>query len=225
MKSKKTVIQRRVPFIDLSTHFTSSIDNIDQLPRPRTIKTHLPSHFFDTQLGQGQMKVIVVMRNPKDTLVSYYHFYRMNKGYEHYKGTWDDYFEIVKARELVYGDWFEHVIKWWRIRDSPNVLIVKFEDIKNNPMREVRKMATFMGKSYDDATMDAIVKHTSFNSMKANPCTNGTVSPFLNNTISAFIRKGEVGDWKNYFSEEQNKYIEHRIKTELDPIGLHFDFN
>ncbi len=195
------------------------------MPRPRTIKTHLHPHFFGDQIGQGQMKVIVVMRNPKDALVSYYHFMRMNKGLGQYKGTWDDFFEIVKANQLVYGSWFEHVAKWWKLQNNPNILFLKFEDMKKDPLKEVTKMAQFLGKHLEEEVLRNIVDHSCFDAMKANPSTNGVNNPFNDNNICQFMRKGEVGDWKNYFTEEQSQYVNSKMKETLPETGLSFDFN
>ena len=38
-----------------------------------------------------------------------------------------------------------------------------------------------------------------------------------------FLRKGQIGDWKNIFSEELNKQFEETFLTKLDGTGLHFD--
>ena len=47
--------------------------------------------------------------------------------------------------------------------------------------------------------------------MKANPMTNGSSIPKIEGE-SDFMRKGKVGDWKNYFSSEQNQQMENWIE-------------
>ena len=37
------------------------------------LQTHMPVHFYAKEFKEKQPKVIVVMRNPKDALTSYYH--------------------------------------------------------------------------------------------------------------------------------------------------------
>ena len=59
---------------------------------PRLIKSHLSSSFFKKTLEHRKTKVIVVFRNPKDMLVSYYNFYRMC-GYRFpADGKWEEFF-------------------------------------------------------------------------------------------------------------------------------------
>ena len=36
------------------------------------------------------------------------------------------------------------------------------------------------------------------------------------------IRKGEIGDWKNYFTDDMNKRMDEAIEKNLKPIGLNF---
>ena len=57
----------------------------------------------------GIFQVIVIMRNPKDTLVSYYHFYNTRTMFDKLP-TFTDFFEIFRNNELVFGDWFDHVL-------------------------------------------------------------------------------------------------------------------
>ena len=63
---------------------------IEQIPDPRTIKTHLPLCYWKDGLDKSPgTKVIQTVRNPKDTLVSLYHFCRMNQYFGWFNGTWD----------------------------------------------------------------------------------------------------------------------------------------
>ena len=41
---------------------------------------------------------------------------------------------------------------------------------------------------------------------------------------SAFIRKGEVGNWKQYFSDEQSKLFDDMFSEKLGDSGLTFQF-
>ncbi len=77
--AKKKTLDERFPFIDFQRPGDPpEINHVEQMQRPRLLKTHLYSEFFAEKLKTSKAKVIVVIRNPKDALVSYYHFYRYN---------------------------------------------------------------------------------------------------------------------------------------------------
>ena len=91
--------------------------------------------------------------------------------------------------------------------------------MKSNPTKQIEKIADFLDKKFDKETIDIIAKHTSYESLKNNKTTNMTDIPSYKQDISPFMRKGIVGDWKNYFSEEQNEFVANRMKT-LEADGL-----
>ncbi len=71
-----------VPFLEINKDdHTRVIDQVESMSSPRMIKSHLPYSFLKKPITDKKIKVIVVMRNPKDTLVSFYHFYRINKSH------------------------------------------------------------------------------------------------------------------------------------------------
>lgn len=48
---------------------------INQIKRPRFIKSHLPICFLPKQLWIAKPKIVYVTREPKDAAISFYHHY------------------------------------------------------------------------------------------------------------------------------------------------------
>lgn len=63
-----------------------------------------------------------------------------------------------------------------------------------NPQHEIQKVMQFVGKQLDEATLDKIVHHTSFEVMKDNPMANRAGVPLsvMDQSISPFMRKGKT---------------------------------
>ena len=68
------------PYIELKIPgVVDGYQDVQKLPDPRLIKTHLAAKFFQRQLQQNETcpRIIVVLRQPLDVLVSFYHFHKM----------------------------------------------------------------------------------------------------------------------------------------------------
>ncbi|XP_072033315.1 sulfotransferase 1 family member D1-like [Amphiura filiformis] len=136
-KANGTNISFRVPFLEMSPvkHYSqvsmvpSPPTVIDDLPSPRLIKTHLPYQVLPKQTWDIKPKVIYVARNPKDLAVSYYHFTEYNLGMPNF-ATFGDFLDEFCAARVYGGHYLEEAKFWWERRDEPNVLFVKYEDMK-----------------------------------------------------------------------------------------------
>jgi hypothetical protein len=225
-ESSNASLAERVCHMELKTpRAPAGIDLTLEKPHPWLMKSHLPARIFQKQLTEGKAKFIVVMRNVKDNLVSFYHFHHAMLPLN-FKGTWNDFFDHFKAKELLWGDWLEYNLSWWAYKDHPNVLIVNYEDMKKNQREVIGKVAEFCQKPVSDDAIDRIVEQTSFESMKQNPATNYRSEwhpHIMNFDISPFMRKGIVGDWKNYFTEEQNAFVEEHYLKEAAKHGIVFE--
>ena len=195
----------------------------------RVAKTHLPLKYYKDSLEMfPETKIIQVIRNPKDTLISYYHFYRMNGTLGWFNGSWDQFFEMVKAKDLVWGDYFDTIADWYKFNvNREKSLILRYEEMKADLRGNVVKIANFIGKELTDEMIDAIVERTTFKNMAKDKKFNfeDSKNESWKMDRAKFIRKGEVGGWVQYFTEGQNEYVERRYKETLEPLGLKFDYN
>lgn len=206
-KCQRAPIFVRVPFLEFKIpRCPTGFELLKDTPAPRLLKTHLPLTLLPQTLLDQKVKVVYVARNAKDVAVSYYHFYRMAKVHPN-PGTWDSFLEDFMAGEVSYGSWYQHVQEWWELRHTHPVLYLFYEDMKENPKREIQKILEFVGRSLPEETVEDIVQHTSFQEMKNNAMTNYRTLPsdLLDHSISAFMRKGITGDWKSTFTVAQNE--------------------
>ncbi|KAG8429118.1 hypothetical protein GDO86_018272 [Hymenochirus boettgeri] len=156
-------------------------------------------------------------------MVSYYYFQKMNNGLPK-PGTWENYFLEFLSGDVPWGSWFDHVIGWWKAVDKHRILYVFYEDMIEDPKREVIKVMKFLGKDLCDDVVERIVDHTTFKAMRENPMANYSALPkaVFDQTISPFMRKGIVGDWKNHFSVAQNMIFDEEYKKRLEGSDLTF---
>lgn len=224
-EARSRSIDERCPYLEFQFPGTpSACDQLGAVDPPRLMKSHLPVGFLQHHVTDEAAKAIVVLRNPKDNLVSYYHFYRFMKPID-FPGSWNQFFQLVKSNQLLYGDYFDWVLGWWALRDHPRVKVVFYENLVRDPSGEIKAIAEFTGKTVDPSQLDRILEGTSFQSMKANPSTNREDSHVIRKDRGSFMRKGKVGDWVNYFTAEQSDYIDTLVKEKLTPAGVHFQFS
>ncbi|NXD04256.1 ST6B1 Sulfotransferase, partial [Certhia familiaris] len=67
------------------------LKRMKQLPSRRIIVTHLRPDFLPPSIFQSKAKILVLVRNPKDAAVSYYHFSN-NLPLMPSFASWDEYF-------------------------------------------------------------------------------------------------------------------------------------
>eukprot|EP00057_Strongylocentrotus_purpuratus_P019847 XP_011674321.1 PREDICTED: sulfotransferase 1C2A-like [Strongylocentrotus purpuratus] len=205
------------------------VEAADAMPTdtPRILKTHVVQRWLPEGLKEDpQAKVVYVARNPKDTAVSYYHFCLLVTDLPNYT-SWDEFFEEFLADRVPGGSWFNHTLSWWKLRNHSNVLFLTYEDMKQDSRKAVVRIAEFMGKSLSDDIIDRIVEASSFKFMKKNKSTNPDAAyenEMDNKNEKSFMRKGVVGDWKNFFSEDQNRRFDQLYQEKMAGSGLELRF-
>ena len=149
------------------------VDQLKYQPSPRLIATHLLPKFIEKEIIEKHPKVVMLMRNPKDALTSYYHFYRVNGMLGEFPGSFHDWWsQLVVNNRLCYGDVIDFCKAWWEMKDVEGVLMLQFEELKQDHEGCVRKIAKHLGKDLSDEVIKKIVNETTFVNMKANPAFN-----------------------------------------------------
>uniref|UniRef100_A0A3B4X4A6 Sulfotransferase n=1 Tax=Seriola lalandi dorsalis TaxID=1841481 RepID=A0A3B4X4A6_SERLL len=94
---------------------------------------------------------------------------------------------------LSWGSWYDHVKGYWVEREKRNILYLFYEDMKENPRREVERIMRYLDLSVSDEVINRIVELTSFKNMKENPMANYSCipTPVFDQSISPFMRKGK----------------------------------
>ncbi|XP_050534781.1 sulfotransferase 1B1 [Daktulosphaira vitifoliae] len=238
-RAKSMLGQSRNPLLELTAlmgndtsklneQLGNSVEQVENMPSPRFIKTHLPSQLLPQKLSIVKPKIIYVARNPKDMCVSYYHYCKLIHGLH---GSFDEFCELFIKGKTPIGPIWNHILRFWEKRDETNLLFLKYEDMKKNLKGAIRQVASFLAKELTEEQVLALEDHLSFNNMRKNPALN--LKPILaimeksegseDNPDEQFIRKGKVGDWKNYMSEELSVKFDKFTEDNLRGTGLTFE--
>ena len=233
-QAKTVPIDKRFPYMDLPVLMDFNkkelppilqgdiLKMVEEMPSPRFIKSHLHLCLLPGDLIE-KSKVVTCLRNPKDALVSFYHHEKIIKNHT-FTRDFPTYFDHFMDNLVLYSPYFEYVKEAWQRRNHPNVCLLFFEDMKKDLATSVRKVARFLGKEVPEEKVEALVDHLSFKKMKNNQAVNkeDEVGKMILIDEGHFMRKGEVGDWKNYFTDEMNKRMDEAIEKNFRPIGLDF---
>ena len=118
-----------------------------------------------------------------------------------FKGDWDAFYQIFKADQLFGGGWFDYIHSWLKYQTKPNVYIVKYEDVRSQPMVEVQKMARFCDKSLTEEELEKVVNYIQ------NDCQEEVA----------------IGGWKKYFTSEQNAEFDEIYREKMKDVDISFD--
>uniref|UniRef100_A0A3P8X6I6 Sulfotransferase n=1 Tax=Cynoglossus semilaevis TaxID=244447 RepID=A0A3P8X6I6_CYNSE len=219
-------IYERVPFLEISIPSQpKGKDLADKLTTsPRLIKTHFPVQFVPKSFWEQKSRMICVMRNAKDLAVSYFHFNRMNH-VQPEAGDWSVSHgsPCTVVSTVVFGSWYDHVNGWWEKKSTySNLLVLFYEDLVEDPGRELDKLCHFLGLSPSSEKKERILSSAHFDNMKQNKMANYSTLPVMDQKVSPFMRKGKVGDWKNHFTVAQSEVFDEDYERKMKNSSVKF---
>ncbi|XP_078486766.1 sulfotransferase 1C2-like isoform X2 [Ciona intestinalis] len=202
----------------------------EKLPwKRRILGTHMSAGMMNLKrLRNSGVKIIYVMRNPKDQMVSMFNmsknlpFPRENELVRSVlPSDFNDYVQAaLDGKQNMFvkkGEgYLDHILTWYAHRNDDNVLLVQYEDMKQNPAPEILKVAKFLGVNMSEDQADKIAAMTSFEATKAR-MQNLTV-------VKDFFNKGTVGKWKNHFTVALSERVDQQVEEKLAGTDIKFKY-
>jgi hypothetical protein len=171
----------------------SQIDLCNQLTRPRYMQSHFPF--------QAEFKnVIYIVRDCRDVAVSYYYHYLKTRKIKPMT-PFVDFLDTFNKGNVLFGLWNDHVNSWLD-NNLNHFLLVRYEDVLDNQVESFEMILRFMNIDVDLEKLQKSLDIASFKNMRhLETKLNKTEKKlYITNTDIPFVRKGIIGDYKNYFN-------------------------
>lgn len=160
------------------------------------------------------------MRNIKDLCVSYFHHCKLIYGFD---VNFETFCELFLNNAVAYGGVMDHYLEFWKRRNDPNILILPYEEMKEDIEDTIRKVTKFLEKPLSNDDIQRLIEFLSFDSMKENEACNFELllentrgKKYFDTVGQHFIRKGQVGDWKNYMTPEMSQRFDDWIEKHTE---------
>jgi hypothetical protein len=177
-------------------------------------------------------KIVLLVRDPIDVAVSQYFQwrYRMRPNKKFINdypphGTDVDIWDFVLDKDVGVPRIVDYFNGWARaIPQLKDVLIVRYEDMRKEPEQVLAQILDFTGLPAAPSEVSAAVEFASYDNMKKMEQTKffrdsgGRVKPGDSGNPQSFkVRKGKVGGYRDYFTDEQCAHLE-QLASGLDPM-------
>lgn len=160
----------------------------------------------------GRRNVVYVLRNPYDTLKSYYHFLKQWGTPD--LGTPRQFLDNPKRG--VYA-WVRHLNSWMHDqKPSEPIYVVQYEQLLADPGAELSELFLNLGFDYSDATIEAACEWASLKNMRRLEAAFSANNPSYQRFNMEFVRPGEKRELAGF--DEHRAYIESHTLRVYDEV-------
>lgn len=185
-----------------------------------TIPSIKPMHEKYGQFGNRyyDQKVILLVRDPRDAIVSRYHQHKASLGFD----SLDQY--VCEGPDLAayiqfYNDWQTHGDR------AKDLLVVRYEDMKADTCPEIERVFKFLNVPMTPDDIRQAIDYASFQNMRkmevegSDQLSVGVMSSRdLARPDSFKVRKGAIGGYASELSAESTALADSMVKAQLNPI-------
>ncbi len=177
--------------------------------------------------------VVFLARHPCDVAVSWYHqFTRRQSVYkrelinawlaepvDHRRiGLWD----FVRHSDLGLPMQIDFLNTWERrVAGLPRAMVVRYEDLRADPVPELRRILALMGQEFTDKELTAASEWSSFENLSRleseGHFRSGGIQKKVTDPSTRKVRRGRVHGYREDFSPEQLAQLEALMAERLSP--------
>ncbi len=142
-------------------------------------------------------RLIYIYRDPRDVLVSYYHYKRRGETYTT-RSFLDFATKFLSGDIDTFGSWQQNVESWLRFAPH-DTLFLSYESIRENPAAAISAVLLFLGQEISDSHVSSIVEQTRFDMLRNREARSHSLEFKTSETSSwTFFRSGSTRQWKQY---------------------------
>ncbi len=201
-----------------------------------------PEEMKRSKSWYARKKVILLVRDPRDVVVSFYFEQSKRFGMQEaenmrrrielrgYRNRIKTYRGTIS--EFIREPWgsFDTIIEYYNIweefrKRTPDFMLLRYEDLKSDAIGNLRKVAEFMDiPNVKDETLDEAVNYGSFENMRKmeveNRVHDGALAQKIKGDEQSFkTRKGKVGGYREQLIDEDvawlNDHMRERLKADF----------
>ncbi|XP_019166834.1 PREDICTED: flavonol 3-sulfotransferase-like [Ipomoea nil] len=206
-------------------------------PRPNSslFHTHLAYPTLPQQIytsSSSSCRIVYVFRDPKDVLVSCWHFLAELRPKHFPPISLQEAFDQFSRGASPFGPFWDHVAGYFKasVQSPDKVLFVSYEDLKRDTVVHVKRVAEFLGRPFTaEEEKQGVVREITdlcsfekLSSLEVNKNGShheetGSVKEIRNNV---YFRKGEIGDSKNHLSGKMMEILDQITEEKFKDLGL-----
>lgn len=180
--------------------------------RPRFIQSHWT---FTPEFK----KVIFIVRDGRDVAVSYY-FHLIKFKIISKDTSFADYITMFNQGIFDNASPWGNYIETWLKNAPEEFLLIKYEDLKTDVVKELTKMIEFAGLPVNKKALLEAVDASSFEKMKSHEQSGKLYDELEKTDLSIpHVREGKVGSYKDYFDDEMLKEFNNYHGAALAKLG------
>jgi hypothetical protein len=174
-------------------------------------------------------KTIILLRDPRDAYNSFYFFENyysstpVKKKLFQYNEKDNDqenmyrYLRVKLLRPEKSTPGFSYKAFWETVKKESGVHFVRYENLRENPFSELKKMLDYLEVNKSDASITKAIENQSILKMQAREK--------VKDERQRFARKGIVGDWKSNFNSNSKDLTKSELGDILIEMGYEKDEN